>query len=141
MVKFKIILVIATFFVAFNLNAQLNLDARDLLIKLALFNESLSTGEKVDTHLLNNFLQVKLKVDTLEQEGFDHFEFFSISPEIDANGIDSENLPLVGSNCKEYILAIGKGSRKVYRLKGFSSNDFPSFLRALETLNYENLKK
>ena len=88
---------------------------------------------------MNNFLKVRLKIDTLKQEGFEHFDFYAVSPIIDANGVDNTKLPLVRSNCDEYILAISRGSREVYRLKGFFSNDFPSFLRALKVLKYENI--
>lgn len=140
MIKQKTVVLLFALFSVFNGNAQLNNEAIDLLIKLTLFKESLGNGEKVDTALLNNFLKVRLKIDTLKQEGFEHFDFFAISPEIDAKGIAWKDLPLVKSNCKEYILAISKGTRVVYRLKGFSSNDFPSFIRALEDLNYENIK-
>jgi hypothetical protein len=139
MIKRRIIILLFFIINILNINAQISYETKDLLIKLTLFKESLGTEEVVNKDLLNNFLNVNLQIDTLENEGFTHFDFYSISPLFDPNGIEYDRLPLVRANCDEYILAISRTDHQVYRLKGFFSNDFPALLRSMEILNYGNI--
>lgn len=123
------------------LNAQIDDNSRDMLLKLTLFSESLDAEESIDSTFLNNFMKIKLETNILKQSGFKHFEFYSIKPIVDIKNAKSSMLPIIMANCNEYIVAINKGSFKVYRLKGFYANDFSSFLRTLKDMNYKNLNR
>lgn len=139
MIRYKILIFLFAVSFFSSVNAQLKEETKDLLIRLTLFKESIGTGETVDANLLNNFLKVGLEYETLKQKGFRHIDFFAISPSIDTKGIPSDSLPLVASNCDEYVVAIDRWSLNVYRLKGFRGNDFYKLIRLLENRDYFDL--
>jgi hypothetical protein len=121
--------------------AQIMKAELNLLVKLSIFQESTGTrGYVVTSDYLQDFLQLEFKIDTLTYSGFEGFVFVSVLPDpIDTKNIDVEKLQIIPNNCQEYILAIDKSVKKVYRLKGFFINDFPSFLMTLTKRHYSDV--
>lgn len=140
--RFGIILVIIiVFFKSEFVYCQISNDEISFLVKLTLYQEASGTKHyKSNEESLDKFMQLQFEVDTLEEEGFDDFIFLTINP-IYQNpyNISIEEGPFLASNCKEYILAVHKGGRILYRLKGFAKNDFSSFLQTLQNSGYKKI--
>jgi hypothetical protein len=90
--------------------------------------------------LLKEFCKLDFKIDTLKASNFDDFIFLSISPSFkNPEKVALDNFPLFPGNCQEYIVAFYRDTDRVYKLKGFKINDFPSFIFLLKSLNYSKL--
>jgi hypothetical protein len=91
----------------------------------------------VDKKYLDDFLELEFKMDTLNTVGFENFIFLSINPNPEnPRNISLERIQVIPNSCKEFIVAIDKKSKSLYRLKGFVYNDFLVFMDFLKALGY-----
>lgn len=132
-----------------NLSAQfplnpINKSNIDFSLRLTLFNEVPLDIVNYDSYDLSKtfqkFLSTKLNIDTLASDGFDfYWVFLEVSQDI--SSIDNEkNTTLLLPN--KYIVAIDMYSYAIYRLSGFSQNDYPIFLEELRYSKFnEKIRK
>lgn len=132
---------IALCVIPISLQGQIKKEELPLLVNLSIFQEVLwPSGYELNQQNLNNFLDLNFKIDTLNSRGIQGFLFLSISPVFgNPKNIPLDSIPIVPENCEEYIIAINKKTKKVFKLKGFRMNEFSYFLDLLNELNYSHL--
>ncbi|SIT21873.1 hypothetical protein SAMN05421786_109178 [Chryseobacterium ureilyticum] len=158
----KIYLLILLFFLSF-VKAQENMDLLSIF-KMQLYldkNDELSSCTKNDSLYFVFKKNMILKLDTLKKRGnYDliesvfapKIEFYAINLSFNKNKNldDVKKMTKKEANClgifsgtfDKYILAIDNKTRRSYRIVGFNSNDFLSFLSDyLEYYNEHNDKK
>lgn len=123
---------------------RLNKEDLLFLIKLTLFEESVGSKDYVANHKsLKTFLQLAFQVDTLETIGFFDYTFLRIGPEYESPGhIFINDGPFLLDNCDGYVVAVYRravSNRSIFKIKGFTQNDFPFLLKNMERLGYESL--
>lgn len=114
----------------------------DFLIKMTLFYEASGNKDyKINNESFNIFLQYIFQMEEIKQNSFTDFVFIKINPAYKVpDNISVINGPFLAGNCDEYLVAVSKNGKTIYRLKGFSDNDFLSFYNNLVYLKYKKIK-
>ena len=140
----KLIVVNILIFFHFNLIGQISHDELVRIVKSTMFNSidrilGYENTEKAE----RAFFQLQFSFDTLFGSGLNNppLLFLKISPTFSTpQNVSLEKTPFIDPKCEGgFIIGINE-DRIVYRLGGFTQNDFPSLFRWIKSQNRKRIK-